>query len=184
MAAAHSAAAAARWQQHGGCSGFTGTVCECANACAFECHRRAAVLYKSLSLVEDGGTTAPTASSSLAATAAPVATSTAVADAPTLLLTTQTATPMTLFVKLNLIYYYYLFICHEKAAMAAKRLQRRRRREGSIGATAAATAAQRRRHDGATAAARAGTGGGMMFVADNYQYLSKRTNKNRQLGQF
>ena len=32
--------AAARWQQHGGCSGFTGTVQECANARAFERHQR------------------------------------------------------------------------------------------------------------------------------------------------
>ncbi len=38
--------------------------------------------YASSSLVEDGGTTAPTASSSAAATAAPVETSTAVANAP------------------------------------------------------------------------------------------------------
>ncbi len=43
MAAAHSATAAARWQQCGGCSGFTGTVHECANAHAFERHRRANV---------------------------------------------------------------------------------------------------------------------------------------------
>ena len=42
-AAAHSATAAARWQQQGGCGGFTGTVCECADACAFERHRRANV---------------------------------------------------------------------------------------------------------------------------------------------
>ncbi len=33
----------ARWQQHGGCGGFTGTVRECANARAFERHRRANV---------------------------------------------------------------------------------------------------------------------------------------------
>ncbi len=35
--------AAARWQQRGGCGGFTGTVRECASAHAFECHRRANV---------------------------------------------------------------------------------------------------------------------------------------------
>ncbi len=29
--------------QHGGCGGFTGTVRECADACAFECHRCADV---------------------------------------------------------------------------------------------------------------------------------------------
>ncbi len=69
--------------------------------------------YASLSLVEDKGTTAPTASLLLvgAATAAPVAMSTAVADAPTpptptpppMILPTLMATPMTSFVKLNLI---------------------------------------------------------------------------------
>ena len=32
-----------RWQQHGGCSGFTGTICKCANARAFERHQRADV---------------------------------------------------------------------------------------------------------------------------------------------
>ena len=42
-AAAHSATAAARWQQHGGCGGFIGTVRECADARAFERHRRADV---------------------------------------------------------------------------------------------------------------------------------------------
>ena len=31
--------AAARWQQHGGCGGFVGTVCECADARTFERHR-------------------------------------------------------------------------------------------------------------------------------------------------
>jgi hypothetical protein len=35
---AHSATAAARWEQRGGCGGFTGTVREWANACAFERH--------------------------------------------------------------------------------------------------------------------------------------------------
>jgi hypothetical protein len=66
-------------------------------------------------LVEEGGTTAPTALSSAAATAAPVETFTTVTDAlplpattpptmtpPTPTVTT-TATPKTLFVKLNLI---------------------------------------------------------------------------------
>ena len=43
MATAHSAKAAARWQQHGGCGGFTGTVCKCANARAFERHQCANV---------------------------------------------------------------------------------------------------------------------------------------------
>jgi hypothetical protein len=33
--------AAARWQQPGGCGGFTDTVHECTNAHAFECHQRA-----------------------------------------------------------------------------------------------------------------------------------------------
>ena len=33
----------ARWQQHGGCSGFTGTVRKCANTRAFECHQHANV---------------------------------------------------------------------------------------------------------------------------------------------
>ncbi len=33
----------ARWQQHGGCGRFTGTVRKCANARAFERHRRADV---------------------------------------------------------------------------------------------------------------------------------------------
>ncbi len=32
-----------RWQQHGGCGGFTGTVRKCANARAFEHHQRADV---------------------------------------------------------------------------------------------------------------------------------------------
>ena len=41
-----------------------------------------APMYASLSLVEDGGTTAPTALSLLAAMAAPVERSTAIADAP------------------------------------------------------------------------------------------------------
>ncbi len=40
-AAAHSATVAARWQQRGGCGGFSGTVRECADARAFERHRRA-----------------------------------------------------------------------------------------------------------------------------------------------
>ena len=35
--------AAAWWQQRGGCGGFTGTVRECANAHAFDRHRRANV---------------------------------------------------------------------------------------------------------------------------------------------
>ena len=35
-AVAHSAMVAARWQQRGGCGGFLGTVCECADAHAFE----------------------------------------------------------------------------------------------------------------------------------------------------
>ena len=43
MATAHSAMAAARWQQHRGCGGFTGTVRECANARAFERHQCANV---------------------------------------------------------------------------------------------------------------------------------------------
>ena len=64
--------------------------------------------YASLSLVEDGGTTAPTALSSLAATALSVETSTAVTNAPlppTMMLPmlTPTATATTSFVKLNLI---------------------------------------------------------------------------------
>ena len=76
-----------------------------------------APMYASLSLVEDGGTTAPAALSLLAVTAAPVETSTAVANAllppmmtlptmtpPTPTLTpTLTATATTSFVKLNLI---------------------------------------------------------------------------------
>jgi len=37
-AVAHSATAAAWWEQRGGCGGFTGTVREWANASAFECH--------------------------------------------------------------------------------------------------------------------------------------------------
>ncbi len=43
MAAAHSATAAARWKQRGGCGRFTGTVCKCANAHVFERHQRADV---------------------------------------------------------------------------------------------------------------------------------------------
>ena len=42
-AVAHSATAAARWEQRGGCGGFTGTVREWANASAFERHRLADV---------------------------------------------------------------------------------------------------------------------------------------------
>ena len=42
-AAAHSATAAARWQQRRGCGRFTGTVRDCANAHAFKRHRRANV---------------------------------------------------------------------------------------------------------------------------------------------
>jgi hypothetical protein len=66
-----------------------------------------------LSLVEDGGTTALTASSLSAATAAPVETFTVVANAPlpltmmppttTLLMSTPMAPATTSFVKLNLI---------------------------------------------------------------------------------
>ncbi len=41
--AAHSATAAAWWQQHGGCGRFTGIVHECADARAFKRHRRANV---------------------------------------------------------------------------------------------------------------------------------------------
>jgi hypothetical protein len=40
VAAAHSATVAAWWQQRRGCGGFTGTVCECADAHAFERHQR------------------------------------------------------------------------------------------------------------------------------------------------
>ncbi len=40
-AGAHSVTAAARWQQRGGCGGFTGTVRECAAANAFKRHQRA-----------------------------------------------------------------------------------------------------------------------------------------------
>ena len=43
VAAAHSAMAAARWQQHGGCSRFADTVRKCNNACAFKRHQRANV---------------------------------------------------------------------------------------------------------------------------------------------
>ena len=43
LAAAHSATAAAQWQQRGGCSGFTGTVRECTDAHTFERHQRADV---------------------------------------------------------------------------------------------------------------------------------------------
>jgi hypothetical protein len=68
--------------------------------------------YASSSLVKDGGTTALTASSLSAATASPAAMSTPVADAPPPPTTAPTATPMTSFVELNLIYYYYLFIYH------------------------------------------------------------------------
>jgi hypothetical protein len=39
LAAVHSATAAARWQQRGGCSGFAGTVRECTNARAFKRHQ-------------------------------------------------------------------------------------------------------------------------------------------------
>jgi hypothetical protein len=63
-----------------------------------------ALTYASLSLVKDGGTTAPTASSLLAAMAAPVATSTAVADAPPPPTTALTGTLMTSFVELKLIF--------------------------------------------------------------------------------
>ncbi len=42
-AAAHSATVAARWQQRGGCIGFTGTVRECTDTHAFKCHQRANV---------------------------------------------------------------------------------------------------------------------------------------------
>ncbi len=42
-AAVHSATAAAQWQQRRGCGGFTGTVCECADAHTFERHQRAEV---------------------------------------------------------------------------------------------------------------------------------------------
>ncbi len=42
-AVGHSTTAAAGWQQHGGCGGFTGTVRECADACAFERHQCADV---------------------------------------------------------------------------------------------------------------------------------------------
>jgi len=42
-AVAHSTTAAARWEQRGGCGGFTGTVREWANASAFERHRLADV---------------------------------------------------------------------------------------------------------------------------------------------
>jgi hypothetical protein len=60
--------------------------------------------YASSSLVEDGGTTAPLASLSVAGTVAPMATSTAVADALLLPTTMPTATLTTTFclTKLNL----------------------------------------------------------------------------------
>ena len=40
---AHSATAAAQWQQHGGCGRFAGIVRKCANARAFKRHRHADV---------------------------------------------------------------------------------------------------------------------------------------------
>jgi hypothetical protein len=107
-AVAHSAMAAARWEQRGGCGGFTGTVRKWANARAFECRRLADVRVFVLGRGQrddsvDGIVV-------VATTAVLVATSTAVADAPPLPTTTPMATPTTLFVKLNFIYYYYLFI--------------------------------------------------------------------------
>jgi len=109
-AVAHSATAAARWEQRGGCGGFTGTVCEWANASAFERHRLANV--RVFVLGRERRDDSVNGIVVVSTTAAPVATSTAVADAPPLTTTTPMATPTTLFVKLNLIYYYYLFIYH------------------------------------------------------------------------
>ena len=109
-AVAHSATAAARWEQRGGCGGFTDTVRECANARAFDCHQRTDVHV----FVLGRGRRDDSADGIVvvATTAAFVATPTAVANAPPLPTTTPMATPTTLFVKLNLIYYYYLFIYH------------------------------------------------------------------------
>ncbi len=109
-AVAHSATAAARWEQRGGCGGFTGTVREWANACAFKRHQLADVRV----LVLGRGRRDDSVDNIVvvAMTVAPVATSTAVANAPLLPTTTPMATPTTLFVKLNFIYYYYLFIYH------------------------------------------------------------------------
>ena len=42
-AVAHSATVGARWEQRRGCGGFTSTICEWANASAFERHRLADV---------------------------------------------------------------------------------------------------------------------------------------------
>jgi len=104
-AVAHSATAAARWEQRGGCGGFTATVRKWANASAFERHRLADVRV----FVRGRGRRDNSVDGIVVVTttAAPVVTSTAVADAPTLSTTTPMATPTTLFVKLNLIYYYY-----------------------------------------------------------------------------
>ena len=77
----------ARWQQHGGCGGFTGTVRECANARTFV-----------FILGQDRGMTVPTAWSSSAATVAPDATSTAAADADAFI------------VKIALVPYYLLLV--------------------------------------------------------------------------
>ena len=109
-AAAHSATAAAWWQQHGGCGRFTGTVRECADALAFERHRRADVRAFVLGrgrrddsadgivvIGSDGGARGDVHHGRRCA--APPADD-AHGDADTS------------FVKLNLIYYYYLFIYH------------------------------------------------------------------------
>jgi len=100
-AVAHSATAAARWEQRGGCGRFTCTVREWANASAFECHRLADVRVFILGRGQRDDSVNGI-----------VVVATAVADAPPLPRMTPMATPTTLFVKLNLIYYYYLFIYH------------------------------------------------------------------------
>ncbi len=109
-AAAHSATATVWWQQHGGCGGFTGTIRECADARAFERHRRTDVRAFGLGrgrrddsvngivvIGSDGGALGNVHRSRQCA-AAPADGAHGDAD--------------TSFVKLNLIYYYYLFIYH------------------------------------------------------------------------
>ena len=107
-AVAHSATAAARWKQRGGCGGFTGTIRKWANTRAFERHRLANVRIFVLGRGRRDDSVDGIVA--VATTAAPVAASTAVANAPPLLTTTPMATLTSLFVKLNFIFYYYLFI--------------------------------------------------------------------------
>ncbi len=100
------------WQQHEGYGGFTGTVCECADARAYERHQRADVRAFVLGRGRrDDNANDIVIVGSNAGAHGDVHRGRRCAAAPAND-THRDADTDTWFVKLNLIYYHYLFICH------------------------------------------------------------------------